>query len=82
MPHKLPSRQESVSVAEDSGEVNSEENSVHTNLYGVNFIIWFDIGIEGKDSMDQEEEEWGGRVEFGFKDSSFPKEIEEYFLVA
>ena len=38
-------------------------------------------GIEGKDSMDQEEEDWGGRVEFGFKDSSFPKEIEDYFLL-
>ena len=43
--------------------------------------MWFDIGIEGKDSMDQEEEDWGGKLEFGFSDCSFPKEIEDYFLL-
>ena len=43
--------------------------------------MWFEAGIEGKDPMDQEEEDWGGRVEFGFCDKNFPKELEDYFLL-
>ena len=31
--------------------------------------------------MDQEEEDWGGRLEFGFSDASFPKDVEDYFLM-
>ena len=69
--HKLPSRQND--DIEDSEDSASEESRVHTNLHGVNFVMWFDIGIEGKDSMDQEEEDWGGKLEFGFSDCSFPK---------
>ena len=54
---------------------------MQSNLHGVNFVMWFDVGIEGKDSMDQEEDDWGGRLEFGFSDCSFAKEVEDYFLL-
>ena len=30
--------------------------------------------------MDQDEEDWGGKIEFGFSDNKFPQEIEDYFL--
>jgi hypothetical protein len=43
--------------------------------------MWFEVGIEGKDPMDQEEEDWGGRVEFGFCGKNFAKELEDYFLL-
>ena len=49
---------------------------MHTNLHGVNFIMWFEIGIEGKSPMHEEEEDWGGKLEFGFSDSSFDKDVE------
>ena len=42
--------------------------------------MWFEVGIEGKDSMDQDEEDWGGKVEFGFTDKEFPQEVEDYFV--
>ena len=31
--------------------------------------------------MDQEEEDWGGKIEFGFSDASVSKELEDYFLL-
>ena len=31
--------------------------------------------------MDREEEDWGGRLEFGFSDKLFPKETQDYFLL-
>ena len=43
-------------------------------------MMWFEVGIEGKDPMDQEEEDWGGTIEFGFQDKKFCKEVEDYFL--
>ena len=30
--------------------------------------------------MDQDEEDWGGRVEFGFTEKHFPQEVEDYIL--
>ena len=42
--------------------------------------MWFEVGIEGKDPMDQEEEDWGGIIEFGFNDKKFAHEMEDYFL--
>ena len=42
--------------------------------------MWFEVGIEGKDPMDQEEEDWGGTIQFGFMDKKFPQEVEDYFL--
>ena len=34
----------------------------------------------GKDPMDQEEEDWGGTIGFGFKDKKFSQDIEDYFF--
>ena len=31
--------------------------------------------------VDQEEEDLGGKIEFGFSDASFSKDIEDYFLL-
>ena len=31
--------------------------------------------------MDQDEEEWGGKIEFGFKKKNFPKDLEDYFIL-
>ena len=47
----------------------------------MNSVMWFEVGIEGKDPMDQEEEDWGGKLEFGFTDKNFPQEMEAYFLL-
>ena len=47
-------------------------------MYGVTFVMWFDVGIKGKSAMDQEEEDWGGRLEFGFSDVNFPKDVKDY----
>ena len=30
--------------------------------------------------MDQDEEDWGGNIEFGFTDKKFPKEVTDYFV--
>ena len=51
----------------------------HSNFYWVKFMMWFEIGIEGKDPMDEEEDDWGGKLEFGFSDSNVDKDIEDYF---
>ena len=74
--HKLPLR-----ASQQESEEDSQEGQAHTNLFGVNFLMWFDIGIEGKSPMDQDEDDWGGRLEFGFSENNFPKEIEDYFLL-
>ena len=65
--------------SEDSEEV--DECRAQTNLFGMNFLMWFEVGIEGKDPMDQEEEDWGGKIEFGFQEKTFPADIEDYFLL-
>ena len=31
--------------------------------------------------MDQTEDDWGGKIEFGFSDKTFCKDIEDYFLL-
>ena len=41
----------------------------------------FEVGIEGKDPMDQNEEDWGGKIEFGFHQKTFPIDLEDYFLL-
>ena len=76
--HNVParSRQEGNISDEESDEVR---DGVHTNMFGVNFVMWFDISIEGKSAMDREEEDWGGKLEFGFSDKSFPKDIRTIF---
>ena len=80
LPHKLPARSRQEVITSDEG---SDENmeGVHTNMFGVKYGMWFDVSIEGKSAMDREEEDWGGKLEFGFSDNSFPKDIEDYFLL-
>ena len=75
----------------DAGEGNSEEvvaevsgdvkEATKTNMHGMKYLLWFDISIEGKDSMDPDEEDWGGRVEFGFEEKGFSVDLEDYFLM-
>ena len=69
--HKLPSRTRTDQDSKDSEEEDSDDRGVQTNLYGVKYVMWFEVGVEGKDPMDQKEEDWGGRVEFGFSDKNF-----------
>ena len=77
--HKLPSRSRQESEGDEDIE-DAVESSEHTNLFGVNFIIWLKIGIEGKCPMDQEEEDWGGKLEFGFSDSNFLRILRTIFF--
>ena len=81
--HKLPVRTRNDDDVDDDIDVSEETNdvSVKTNLFGVNFLVWFEVGIEGKDPMDDEEEDWGGKIEFGYEGKSFPTDIEDYFLL-
>ena len=66
---------------QEAGSEGEGGGGMHTNMFGINFVMWFDISIEGKSSMDPEENDWGGRVEFGFNDNTFPKDFEDYFLM-
>ena len=50
-------------------------------MFGENYMMWFEIGIEGKDPMDPKEEDWGGTIEFGFSEKTFCMDIEDYFLL-
>ena len=77
--HKLPSKSRQESISKEGS--NGVSDGVHTNMFGINFVFWYDVSIEGKSSMDREEQDWGGRIEFGFSDNKFPKEIEDYFLL-
>ena len=86
--HKLPSKSgqhqhedSENTVSEVSEDTEDQDTEMHTNMFGKNFVMWFEIGIEGKSPMDEEENDWGGRIEFGFKDNNFPKDVEDYFLL-
>ena len=59
----------------------SEDVRVKTYLHGVNYLLWFEVGIEDKDPMDPDEEDWGGKVEFGFSEKHFDKDFEDYFIL-
>ena len=48
-------------------------------MFGVKFIMWFEVGIEGKDPMDKDEDDWGGRLEFGFSEKTFQKKLRTTF---
>ena len=79
--HKIPMRSNN-DADDDSEECEEKDDSrEQTNLFGVNFLIWFEVGIEGKDPMDQEEEDWGGKIEFGYQGKSFSTDMEDYFLL-
>ena len=66
LPHKIPARSE-----KESDDEVLDDSHEKSNLFGVNFMMWFEVGIEGKDPMDHEEEDWGGTIQFGFKDKKF-----------
>ena len=82
LPHKLPARVRSIQE-EDMSDEGSDgvREGEHTNMFGISHVMWFDLGIEGKSAMDREEQDWGGRLEFGFSDVSFPKEVQDYFIL-
>ena len=44
-------------------------------------MMWFEIVIEGKDPMDQEEDDWGDKLEFGIQEKIFLTDKEDYFLL-
>ena len=67
--------------SEDTGDSCGGDGLDHSNLYGVKFIMWFEMGIEGKDPMDSDEDDWGGKLEFGFSENIFPNDVEDYFLM-
>ena len=43
-------------------------------MFGVNFVMRFDLSIEGKAAMDPDEEDWGRRLEFVFSEKTYPTE--------
>ena len=59
---------------------NREDVLKKTYLHGVNYLLWLEVGIEDKDPMDHDEEDWGGKVEFGFSDKHFEKNSEDSFV--
>ena len=65
LPHKLPARSmQEGNISDEGSDEGSDEvrDGVHTNMFGVNFVMWFDISIEGKSAMDREKEDWGGKL--------------------
>ena len=73
--HKVP---RSFSSNEQDNAGKMDDDGTHTNLFGLNYIMWFDLSIEGRTT---EDEDWGGRINFGYSDNKFDKELEEYFLM-
>ena len=82
LPHKQPRsrEQQQDDDFEDTGD-SCDDNLEKSNLFGVKYIMWFEIGIEGKDPMDKDEDDWGGRLEFGFSENKFSNYVEDYFLL-
>ena len=62
------------------GAVSDDDIGLRTNMYVVNYVVWFDVSIEGRNEMDPDEDDWGGKVEFGFKKKDFSVEIDDYFV--
>ena len=54
--HKVPK-----GSGEQQGVSAEGGGRVHTNMFGVNYVMWFDLSIEGKDPLDPAEEDWGGK---------------------
>ena len=81
LPHKQPrSGGQQQDDFEDAGD-SCNDNLEHSMLFGVQYIMWFEIGIEQKDPMDKDEDDWGGRLEFGFIENNFSNDVEDYFLL-
>ena len=74
--HKVP-RSVSRNEEDKAGKVD-DGTGTHTNLFGLNYIMWFDLSIEGRTT---EDEDWGGRINFGYSYNKFDKDLEEYFLL-
>ena len=64
-----------------TSQMRGQMEGKHTNMFGVKFVMWFDLSIEAKSTMDREEEDWGGIIEFGFSAKLFSKDIGDYFLL-
>ena len=81
--HKIPVKSSNDDESDDNSDDTDEKDECRekTNLFGVNFLMSFEVGIEGKDPMDQDEEDWGGKIEFGFHQKTFPTDMEDYFLL-
>ena len=75
--HKKP---RSKNDDDNDTEDESDDCREKTNLFGVNFLVWFEVGIEGKDPMDQEEDDWGGKIEFGYVGKTFSNRHGGLFL--
>ena len=76
--------QQQGAASRSDDEVKSDEkndNGVKTNMFGVQFVMWFDVSIEGKNSMDPDEDDWGGRIEFGYSKKGFSVELQDYFVM-
>ena len=54
--HKLPARLRLESDITDEGSCE-DNDGVHTNMFGINFVMWFNLSIEGKSVKDPEEED-------------------------
>ena len=85
--HKLPIRSNhqdsevSEALKDNEDSEGSEEDSVKSNLFEVKYIMWFEIGMEGKDPMDKDKEDWGGNIEFWLQQQEFSKNLEDYFIL-
>ena len=55
--HKLPASMRP-RTDQESDDEDSDDSREKTNLFGLHFVMWFEVGIEGKDPMDQGEEDW------------------------
>ena len=53
--HELGADREGAGLEVGSG--GGDKVGIKTNMHGVNYVMWFDISILGKDSMDPEEED-------------------------
>ena len=60
LPHKLPSRSRQDSNISDEGS-DVVMDGVLTNIFGINFVMWYEISIERKSALKCDEEEWGGK---------------------
>ena len=78
--HKIPLRSR-IDDEESEDSEKEDDSRSQTNLFGLNFLMWSEVGIQGKNPMDEEEEDWGGKIEFGYQGKSFPTDMEDYFLL-
>ena len=61
LPHKQPMSRKQLHDDDDTEDID-DDNLEHSNLYGVKYMMWFELGIEGKDPIDEDEDDWGGKT--------------------